>query len=204
MDQILQYITDTYDPVSIIVYGSYADGTNTPHSDFDALVISRSHRQFHDSARVAGVPLDVFVYPQQYFAHGYDPDEFLPVMDGIIVLDSEGNGTALKDRVATHFRTKKSKSADELRASLDWCQKMLTRNLSGTVEGMYRWHWLLTDSLEIFCDTVHQPYLGPKKSLAWMEHHYPEAFALYQAALRDFSEPALTAWICFLTKSYPN
>ena len=63
MEQVLKYIREKYNPLSIILYGSYADGTNNLNSDFDALVIVADHEQFHDTSIVDGVPLDVFVYP---------------------------------------------------------------------------------------------------------------------------------------------
>ena len=60
MEQVLKYIREKYNPLSIILYGSYADGTNNLNSDFDALVIVADHEQFHDTSIVDGVPLDVF------------------------------------------------------------------------------------------------------------------------------------------------
>ena len=61
MEQIIEYIKQKYSPLSIIVYGSYAIGTNNLNSDFDALVFSQHHSQFHDTSFVDGVQLDVFV-----------------------------------------------------------------------------------------------------------------------------------------------
>lgn len=43
MEQVLKYIREKYNPLSIILYGSYADGTNNLNSDFDALVIVADH-----------------------------------------------------------------------------------------------------------------------------------------------------------------
>ena len=41
LEQIIEYIKRNYNPISIILYGSYADGTNNLNSDFDSLVIWR-------------------------------------------------------------------------------------------------------------------------------------------------------------------
>lgn len=60
LEQVLKYIRGKYDPLSIILYGSYADETSNLNSDFDALVIAADHEQFHDTSIVDGVPLDVF------------------------------------------------------------------------------------------------------------------------------------------------
>ena len=40
MEAILKYIRERYHPTALILYGSYADGTNGPDSDFDALAIA--------------------------------------------------------------------------------------------------------------------------------------------------------------------
>ena len=48
LEKIIEYIKQKYNPLSIILYGSYANGTNNLNSDFDALVISYDHEQFHD------------------------------------------------------------------------------------------------------------------------------------------------------------
>ena len=65
-------------------------------------------------------------------------------------------------------------------------------------EGLFRWHWLLIDSLEIFCDIMHQPYLGPKKALKWMEKAHPEAFDRYKRALQNFQMDDLDEWIGYI------
>ena len=65
MEQIIEYIKQNYNPISIILYGSYANGTNNLNSDFDSLVISDSHEQFHDTSFVGGIQLDVFVYSRR-------------------------------------------------------------------------------------------------------------------------------------------
>lgn len=169
MEQILQYIQETYAPLSIILYGSYADGTNNLNSDFDALVITSEHELFHDTSIVNGIPLDVFVYPQKYFDVEYACEDFVQIHDGRIFTDSNGIGKALQEKVQAYLRNRAVKSSAEIRASVDWCVKMLERAKRGDCEGMFRWHWVLSDSLEIFCDIMQHPYLGPKKTLKWME-----------------------------------
>ena len=39
---ILDYLKRTYDPEVILVYGSFAQGRNGPHSDFDACVLTKN------------------------------------------------------------------------------------------------------------------------------------------------------------------
>jgi len=91
LEQILHYIRHKYDPISIILYGSYANETNDLNSDFDALVISAEHEPYHDTSFVDGVQLDVFVYPASCFAGDYDCEDFIQIFDGRIVASIAGS-----------------------------------------------------------------------------------------------------------------
>lgn len=198
MDYIIEYIKQKYEPLSIIVYGSYADGTNNEHSDFDALVISNRHKEFHDVSFVGETQLDVFVYPFTYFDEKFSCEEIIQIFDGKIVLDTNEQGIRLKNRVLEYIDNHYCKTAEEISTQIEWCKKMLLRIKRNDAEGIFRWHWLLVDSLEIFCDLMHHPYWGPKKSLRWMENQHPEAFVRYTNALYHFDAVATESWIDYL------
>ena len=198
LEQILRYIQETYAPLSVILYGSYADGTNNLNSDFDALVITADHEQFHDTSFVDGIPLDVFVYPARYFESSYSCEDFVQIFDGRIITDSGGIGKALQETVRAYLKNLPSKTSAELQADIDWCVKMSARAKRCDCEGLFRWHWVLIDSLEIFCNIMQQPYLGPKKSLKWMEKAHPEAFDRYKKALQHFWMDDLNEWIGYI------
>ena len=201
LEKIIEYIKQKYNPLSIILYGSYANGTNNLNSDFDALVISYDHEQFHDTSFVDGVPLDVFVYPARYFEGDYACEDFVQIFDGRIITDSSGTGKALQENVQAYLKSRPSKTGAELQADIDWCVKMSARAKRGDCEGLFRWHWILIDSLEIFCDIMRQPYLGPKKALKWMEKAQPEAFDCYKKALQNFHMEDLDEWIEYIKKA---
>ena len=95
LDEIIKYIKTKYNPISIIVYGSYASRTNNLNSDFDEIVISYDYKRFHDTSFLDGVELDVFVYPLSYFERGYEYNDFIQILDGIIITDSNGIGEKL-------------------------------------------------------------------------------------------------------------
>ena len=198
LEQIIEYIKQNYNPISIIIYGSYADGTNNLNSDFDSLVISYDLEQFHDISFVNGIQLDVFVYPVSYFDGEFDCDDFVQIFDGKIIVDINERGKALQMKVISHMQNRPQKSKAEIDASVGWCSKMFERVKRNDVEGMFRWHWVLIDSLEIFCDLMQHPYFGPKKTLKWMEKNHPIAFAHYKTALEDFSVDSLESWIAYI------
>ena len=198
LEKIIDYIKQRYNPLSIILYGSYANGTNNLNSDFDALVISFDHEQFHDTSFVDGIQLDVFVYPASYFEGDYDCNDFIQIFDGKIIVDHDEQGETLQAKVQSYLQNRPQKSKAEIDASVNWCIKMLARVKRCDAEGMFRWHWVLIDSLEIFCDVMRQPYWGPKKSLKWMEENHPSAFACYQTALTDLSMESLENWVLYI------
>ena len=76
-DQVIRYLTETYRPRAIILYGSFADGSVNENSDFDALVITEVPGK-HDASVIGNTVLDVFLYPPETFQKEYDPEEFLP------------------------------------------------------------------------------------------------------------------------------
>ena len=124
LEQIIEYIKQNYNPISIILYGSYADGTNNLNSDFDSLVISYDHEQFHDISFVNGIQLDVFVYPVSYFDGEFDCDDFVQIFDGKIIVDINERGKALQMKVISHMQNRPQKSKAEIDAiSLFWSEK---------------------------------------------------------------------------------
>ena len=197
-ERILEYLTGKYRPLALVVCGSFAAGTNGPDSDFDALVIAPGPRR-HDDALVDGTALDVWVCPPETFQADWDPAELAQLADGRVVLDPSGLGAAVVERVRAWQAALPRKSREELRQEAAWCRRMLARALAGGPEGDFRRHWLLTDSLEIFCDLLGEPYRGPKKALALMEERYGLAALLYRQALAEPAPAALKDWVKYLS-----
>ena len=201
-EKIMDYLKKTYQPDAVVVYGSFADGSANLNSDFDALVIAGKEKT-HDSSVVDGVVLDVFVYPAETFSADCDPEAFVQVWDGKIVLDEHGVAGQLKAKVLDFIEHLPKKTATEVAQEVEWCEKMLLRTMREDIEGYYRWHWVLCDSLEIYFDIRGLHYYGPKKTLRLMEKSDAEAFGLYAKALREFDRESLSAWIDYL-KSMVN
>lgn len=200
MDEILTYLREKYAPLSVILYGSWADGTQDADSDWDALVITADGVQSHDTSVVAGVQLDVFVYPSQCLEGEFDLEQVIQIHEGRLLWDHEGMGDALMRRVQAYVDGLPRKTEEEIRDGIAWCRKMCLRTQREDAEGLFRWHWLLTESLEIYCDASGRHYWGHKKTLAWMQRHFPEDFACYTRALKEFSQESLQDWIACLLK----
>lgn len=202
-DMIIDYLIHTYQPEAIIVYGSFADGSANKNSDFDALVVA-NHAKKHDASIVADTVLDVFVYPPETFQTKYDPDDFIQIFDGKIILDKNGIATNMQQRVLEYLSKIPLKTEEEIKQEIDWCEKMLNRTVRGDSEGYYRWHWLLIDSLEIYYDIKQLRYYGPKKALRSMAQSDAESFNVYSLALKEMKWEYLSEWIETLKKMLAN
>lgn len=192
MEEIISCLTKKYHPLAILVYGSYATGASTPASDFDALIITDDTRT-HDTSLCCGVRLDVFAYPRSWAEALSDFGEVVQVWDAHILLDTDGLGQRLQTgaaAVVAGYEPPSMEAKQEIRA---WCCKMLERTRRGDAEGYYRWHWLLNDSLSLYCDMRSRYFFGPGKTLKAMRREDPEGFRLCDAALRD--PAALEPWL---------
>ena len=194
MEKAIAYLLEKYDPVAMILYGSYGDGTMDTNSDLDILVVTPKGNTKHDMSVIDGIELDAFVYPQDQMMD-FDPAEFLQLYDGKVIFQSDFDAHGVICRVRDYVSSQPVKSREEIESDVQWCEKMLHRTLRCDPEGYYRWHWVLTESLQIFCDIVGKYYFGPKKSIIWMKTHYPESYERYCRALAQFESGALAEWI---------
>lgn len=193
MDGILAYIREQYHPDAIIVYGSYSSQTNNENSDFDALVICTQGEKWHDTSFVDGVQLDVFIYSRAYLAQLDSMEEIVQIWDGVIVEDTDGIAAHIKEAVNSYICQKPVLTLEEKDDLISWCRKMLSRTVRKDAEGLYRWHWLLTDSLSIYCQLRGLYYFGPKKTLLRMQKDDPEGYSLYIDAMTKIEGTAV--WI---------
>ena len=189
---MIRYLTEQYHPLAVALYGSYADGTANAESDYDVLLITED-TECHDTGVVAGTQLDAWVYPRSWAESLADGDTVIQLHDGVILLDTDGLAERLIALARAHAAGKVHLSDEEKRDLQAWCEKMARRARRDDAEGLYRWHWLLTDSLSVYCDVRDAYYFGPKKTLLRMEQDDPAGFARYHAALRSME--ALDAWL---------
>lgn len=196
MKALTEYLINTYHPAGMILYGSYSNGTQNEESDFDALLICREGEYHHDTSIVNGVQLDVFIYSAESVSKATDMEEFIQIYDGVVMLDECGMASGLKDRVRNYVASLPKKTPEEKADLESWCRKMLHRASRSDAEGLYRAHWLLVDSLSIYCDIWDQFYFGPKKTILHMEKNDPTGFWLFSEALKD--QTGLRAWIDYI------
>lgn len=110
--------------------------------------------------------LDAWIYNTETMD---DVTQFLHIRGGEILLDNNNKCIDFLNDIDQEFamgpKQLTVKEKDFLR---DWLQKMFRRAKKGDIEGNFRYHWMLTDALEIYFNIKGVWYLGPKKSLQWL------------------------------------
>lgn len=186
LDPLLQRICDELSSAhrahTILLYGSRADGSAGPDSDYDVAAFGPVEKQVRDARLVDGAFLDIFVYPESVLT---SPGEAQLALRGSKILvqrgtEAEGFLARLEEMFA---RGPARLPADEIEAIKVWALKMIVRIRRGDVEGNYRRVWLLTALLEDYFHIRGSWYQGPKKSLRWLEQLDPPAYRAFSAAL---------------------
>ncbi|MBR4459790.1 MAG: nucleotidyltransferase domain-containing protein [Clostridia bacterium] len=198
--EITDALVRRWSPEAVLVYGSFADGTQDAQSDFDALVITRTPAPPHDTSDLCGHRQDVFFSSPEIFGGEWFPEDFVQLYHAVPAYDPEGMGRTVIDAVRRWVDSRPRRSPAECRDGLAWLEKMLTRAGRGDPEGDYRLLWMLTDSLEIWCDLTGRFCFGPKKSLRLLREEDPAGWELYRAALHAPSPATAAAWVNHLRR----
>jgi len=198
MREIIEYIENKYNPASILVYGSYADGSNSACSDFDCMIIVNGKSVSHDTSIVGGVQLDLFIYTLDEIGNVEDYSDFVQICDARIIKDAQNAASQLIEKVNGYILTNKAKPAGEKENLKAWMLKMLRRAEQNDIEGSYRYHWALTDSLEIYFILRDTYYFGPKKGINYLRKNDSIAHELFEKALRTIDYQCLKDWINYV------
>ena len=167
---------------TIILYGSYARGDQTPESDVDVAGFADVERTLRDARRWRGTYLDGFVYPTA-LATAPTPS-MVGMCGGRALLDERGLAAPLLARLAAmDAEPPPPLTDDDAQMRRVWAHKMLARLQRGDVEANYRRHWLLFQLLEDHFALRAESYRGPKLALAELARRAPATFALFAAAL---------------------
>lgn len=198
MKRILDYLREKYHPVSILLYGSYRDGTNDEYSDFDCMLIVKNRENRHDDSVIDGIPLDCFLFSVEE-TRSEDPDTFLTAYDADIVED-DGTGAALKDRVRAYVEAHSETDAEEKRFTASWIEKTMKRAGKNDDEGCFRAVAFLWESLTDYFLLRDMFYFGSKKAIVYLKNSDPEGYALFHKAITERSIGAIANWAAYVTK----
>ena len=192
MKEIIEYLKSEYSPLSILLYGSYADGTNDESSDFDCMIIVPEKDKNHDDSVIGGVQLDCFIFTEEQ-VKSEDIDAFLTAYDSNIVLDN-GLGADLKRRVREYVKEHTVIPDDEKEFIRSWIQKTMHRVEKNDDEGNMRAISFMAESLVDYFFLRDMFYFGSKKAIRYIKEHDDKGYALFHEAVTVKSNQSIIKW----------
>ena len=176
IDNVLEYINSKYNPSLIILYGSFQSETYNTASDVDMIIFSQIKSFCHDSSEIQGHTLDAWIYPETEIDN---VEKYAHVLPCSIVKDTYQKGKELLENI-NEYRLKNTEKItfEEYTQLNSWIDKMIKRSEENSVEGNYRYNWLLHDFPELFCKFNNEYYNGPIKTINEMKKN-KELFKLY-------------------------
>ena len=199
MEEIIEYLKKTYDPMSILLYGSYADGTNDESSDFDCMIIVRQKDKNHDDAVIGGVQLDCFIFTEEQVKNEDDADAFLTAYNSNIVLDN-GLGAELKQRIHKYVEEHTVIPDDEKDFIRSWIQKTIHRIQKNDDEGNMRAVSFLAESLVDYFFLRDMFYFGSKKAIYYIKENDKEGYALFHKAVTAKANSDIIKWAEYIIR----
>ena len=196
MEQILEYLQNTYHPISILLYGSYADGMNDQTSDFDCMLIVSKKDKHHDDAIINGIRLDCFLFTEEEL-QSEDMDPFLPAYYSTILLDN-GVGADLKRRVCDYVEQNTVTPEEEKAFLSSWIQKTILRITKNDDEGNLRAISFLAESLPDYYALRDMFYFGSKKAIRYLQETDPEGYTYFHHAVTQRSNDAIVKWAKYI------
>lgn len=180
------YLKLKYNCHSIILYGSFVNETYTKESDIDIICFADNIiNTQNDMSIIDGWQLDTWIYNTDMIEH---PENLLHIDNGRIILDERNLCKSLLININQLLSQPiKKLTMEEINFQKEWLKKMLNRSRKKDVEGNFRYHWMLVDSLEIYFDIRGLRYMGPKKSVLWLKDNDKNAYKLFENALKNKS-----------------
>ncbi len=187
---------ENYDPLTIAVYGSYADGKYDEYSDFDCLLIVKSKDRIHDDAIVDGVRLDCFLYSEHEMGQE-NIETFIPLYEAKLVYDT-GIGQALQSKVQNYVQSHTVHHPEEKHFLVFWIKKIMKRMEKPGEEGHFRAIAFLAESMEDYCFLRNRFYFGSKKTIRYLKEEDEQGFLLFQKAITARSNKAIREWANYI------
>lgn len=208
LDTLIDHLCARHSLQTIFLYGSRAQGTHRPDSDFDLLLVrdgassaspSREERDVHE---LEGHLVDAWVHTPE----SLDPENdsgLLRLQSSVLLFDRDGFGAGLLARVhEVAARGPRPMSDGDRGAFRVWLPKMITR-LQGPdplVAGHYRAE-LLNALLPTWFQARREWYRGTRHAASWLRQHAPDVALTFEAALApDAPVAALEAAVALILR----
>lgn len=192
-EYIVNYLNKKYNPLSIIIYGSYSNNSFDEFSDFDCIIIVDKKIKGHDNTKINNVVLDCFIYTVEE-VNTMDLDNFVPIYFGNIIKDN-GLGEELKKRVIKYVLENSITDLEEKNFIKSWYKKTLRRIEKNDDEANYRALIILLSSLEDYYKLRDMFYFGSKLAIEYLKKNDVEGYILFKKAIENRKNSDIIEWI---------
>ena len=129
-----------------------------------SFVFLMGNMTWNDTSIIDGVQLDVWVVNSSQLER---PEEYLHIINNEVLFDSRGESAEFLDGINRIYEEGPEPISENQRKFIrSWLIKMQKRSLHDDTEGLYRYHWMLTESLEMYFKLNNLWFLGVKKIIA--------------------------------------
>ena len=137
--------------------------------------------------------MDCFIFTKDEVI-SENPDTFLTVYDGNIVMDTDEIAAELKTRVRKYVEEHSVISYDEKKFIISWIKKTMHRVEKNDDEGNYRALAFLWESITDYFLLRDLFYFGSKKAVAYLKESDAEGYRLYHDAITDRTNAVIREW----------
>jgi hypothetical protein len=193
---VYDYLIQKYHPSTFILYGSFADSTNVPGSDFDCLLVVPKKEKSRDISLINGIRLDVWIITEDE-VKTLTPQNYALLYKGLNILGDEAGLYMLEkaNQVVDKFS---HLSDDEREVTVYFIKKLLNLAGKNDVYGKTAYHELISKSLYFYIRLKSQCFFGAKKTLKYLKEKDAKGFALYNDVLNNNSIDSLKKWVDYL------
>lgn len=181
---IVRHIQETYGAHTVILYGSRAQGTATPKSDYDIILLREAGTLREDMRDLfKGAYLDLHFFSDEAVI-ATDLTGCLSIAEGAAVLSQKDNlGERLIQNVKKIYEGGFFTS-DQIKQDVIDEIKMNLSKIDSTTVGYYYQNLVLSDLLEHYFTLRNIFYIGSRESFEWLKKNDLTTYNLFEKAVK--------------------
>jgi predicted nucleotidyltransferase len=184
LPEIARHIQKTYGAHTIILYGSRAQGTANPKSDYDLFVIRGSRMQ---KERVKdlfkGASLDLHLFSEEILNDRYLTPSLAIVEGAVILVQKDKIGTQIIQRIKDIYHRGFFPS-NKIKKAIIAEIRMKQSKIKNTPEGYFYRNSLLVSLLEHYFTLRNLYFIGTREGFRWLKKNDLAFYNAFEKALK--------------------